>query len=126
MSIVRGALIGGGALVVAYGLTGALTDAELGLPVVFFLLGVLVAHDAVLLPLTLGAGALIGRLVPPRGQATVRVALILGLAVTLVGVPLLLGPGDGHYGRGLLILYALIGGFVAVRLRKGFHRGGSR
>ncbi|MCO8274051.1 hypothetical protein M1L60_25965 [Actinoplanes sp. TRM 88003] len=118
MTTVRRVLIGAGGLVMAYAVIGALTDADLKGGAYVFLVAVLVAHDAVLLPLTLAAGALIGRFVPVRSRTPVRAALLIGLAVTVVATPLVLGRGrvaDNpsilplDYGRGLLEIYAAIG-----------------
>ncbi|WP_306215739.1 hypothetical protein [Actinoplanes sp. RD1] len=104
MRAVRRGLIVAGTLVLGYGLAGAVATPG----VLIFLAAVLIAHDAVLLPLMIGAGALILRRCPPRLKPAVAGALTAAASITVVGVPLLLGPGDGHYGRGLLITYAVI------------------
>ncbi|GIF23556.1 hypothetical protein BJ973_004165 [Actinoplanes tereljensis] len=123
MKTARRALIVIGALVMTYAVTGALTDADVKGGALVFLIGVLVAHDAVLLPIAIGAGALIGRLVPVRQRAFVRAGLLASLAVTVVAVPLVLARGRAadnpsllplHYGRGLLEAYAVIWAAVAV------------
>jgi hypothetical protein len=124
----RRALIGFGALLIAYAISGALTDADLKGGAWIFLVAVLVIHDALLLPLFIGVGVLIGRVVPPRSRAPVRVAAVISLAVTVVALPLVLGRGrvpDNpsilplHYGRGLLVVYAAVwataAGFVVAR-----------
>jgi hypothetical protein len=88
-----------------------------------FLIGVLVAHDGLLLPLTIGVGILVGRYAPRRVRALVRAALIVSLAATIVAFPLVLGRGRAadnpsalplHYGRGLLEIYAIIWATVAA------------
>jgi hypothetical protein len=121
----RRVLVGVGALLVAYAIGGALTDRDVKAGAFIFLIGVLVAHDGVLLPVTIGVGALLGRLVPLRGRAYVQGALIAGLAVTVVAFPLVLGRGRAsdnasvlplHYGRGLLEIYGAICGAVAVAI----------
>jgi hypothetical protein len=113
----RRALVVSGALVMAYALSGALTDPDLKGGVLIFLVAVLVLHDGVLLPLSIGAGALIGRIVPSRLRTPVRVAAVISLALSVVALPLVLGRGrvaDNpsilplHYGRGLLIAYGII------------------
>jgi len=113
----RRCLITLGVVVMAYAVVGALTDADLKAGALFFLIGVLVAHDAVLLPLTILAGVLVGRYAPRRLRTTVRAALVVSLAVTIVAFPLVLGRGRAadnpsllplHYGRGLLEIYGLI------------------
>jgi Na+/proline symporter len=119
----RRTLVAIGALAMAYAVTGALADTDVHGGVLVFLAGVLLAHDGILLPVAIGAGALVGRLVPPRLRAPVRAGLLASLAVTLVAIPLVLGPGRAAdnpsllplpYGRGLLELYAIIWAAVAV------------
>ena len=123
MKTARRMLIGSGALVIAYGVSGALADGDLKAGALVFLAAVLVAHDGLLLPLTIGAGVLIGRIVPPAARGGVRVAAVLSLAVTIVAFPLVLGrgrvPGNPsvlplHYGRGLLVVYTVVWVTTAV------------
>jgi hypothetical protein len=73
------------------------------------LAALLVLHDGVLMPLAIGAGALIGRFVPVRTRAAVRVAAYLSLILVVVALPFVLGfgrrPDDPsalalNYGRG--------------------------
>ncbi len=98
----RRALIATGLLVMGYAVVGALTDPDVALlGVAIFLAAVLVAHDGVLLPAMIGIGLLIGRLNDP---APVRVAALTSAAVTIVGVPLLLGYADLPLSRLLLVL----------------------
>jgi len=89
---VRRTLIACGALVMAYALSGALRDADVSIGVLVFLIAVLVIHDGLFLPLTIGAGALIGWLVPMRARGIVRAAAVGTLAVSVVALLLLLGP----------------------------------
>jgi hypothetical protein len=99
---VRRALIAAGTLVMGYAVVGALTDPEIRLVgVLIFLAAVLVAHDAVLLPVMIGVGALLGRLPDPTPA---RVAAICSAAVLLVGVPLALGNAALPASRLLLVL----------------------
>ncbi|GAA0915350.1 hypothetical protein GCM10009557_88240 [Virgisporangium ochraceum] len=88
----RRGLVGLGVAVMVFAVVGALTDPDVR-PVghVLFLAGVLVTHDAVLLPLAIGAGVLIGRWVPRRLRVPVRVAGFVTATVLVVAVPLLLG-----------------------------------
>ena len=137
MKTARRALIASGALVIAYAISGALADSDFKAGALVFLAAVLVAHDGLLMPLTIAAGALIGRIVPPASRGPVRVAAVLSLAVTIVAFPLVLGRGrvpDNpsvlplHYGRGLLVVYTLIWVtttvvVVARRRRRRPHRG---
>jgi hypothetical protein len=113
----RRALIGLGALLIAYAISGALTDGDLKGGALIFLVAVLVVHDGLLLPLFIGVGVLIGKVMPPRLRAPVRVAAVISLAVTVVALPLVLGRGrvpDNpsilplNYGRGLLVVYTAV------------------
>jgi hypothetical protein len=127
---VRRALIAAGVLVMAYGVGGALLDGDVnkvGVPV--FFLAVIVLHDGLFLPLMLASGALIGRIVPAGWQTTVRRAGLIGVAVTVVALPAVLGFGRDpanpsalprSYGWGLLLILGLIWG-VALG-GKGFER----
>lgn len=117
MKTARRALIGFGALVMVYAVSGVLADTDVKVGALVFLVAVLVVHDGLLLPLSIGAGVLIGRIIPPRFRTPVRVASVISLALTVVALPLVLGRGriaDNpsvlplHYGRGLLIAYAII------------------
>lgn len=117
MTTVRRALIAIGALGMAYALLGALLDPDVKVGALVFLIGVLVAHDGILVPLTIAVGAVVGRFAPVRLRAFVSAALLVGLAVTIVAFPLVLGRGRAadnpsllplHYGRGLLEIYGLI------------------
>ncbi|MFF5076198.1 hypothetical protein ACFY36_04045 [Actinoplanes sp. NPDC000266] len=116
----RRALVVSGVLVMAYGLIGAARDPD-RLGILVFLVAVLVLHDALFLPLVLATGALIGRVVPSAGQPGARVAAVAGLAVSVVAVPLVIGPLDGPYLWGLLVILAVI----AVG-RKGIERSRKR
>ena len=118
MKTARRGLVAFGALTMAYAVAGALTDPDLKAGVLLFLLGVLVAHDAILLPLAIAVGALAGRF-----GAVVQAALLASLAVTVVAFPLVLARGripDNpsvlplHYGRGLVEVYAFIWAIAAV------------
>ena len=114
----RAALIAVGAVVMGYAVLGAVTDPDLQPGgVLLFLAAVLVAHDAVLLPATIAAGALIGRFAPRRSRPSIRAAAIVSLAVGVVSVPLVLGYGRSAdnpsvlplaYGRGLLLLLVVV------------------
>ncbi len=123
MIAVRRSLIGLGALAMTYALVGALTDADVKVGDLLFLVVVLVAHDGVLMPLVIGAGVLVGRFVPATRRGLVRAGLIVGLAVTVVAFPLVLGRGRAadnpsllprSYGPGLLGIYGVVGVAAAV------------
>ncbi|SNY46960.1 hypothetical protein [Paractinoplanes atraurantiacus] len=122
----RRALVVFGALVMAYGLTGAARDPD-RLGILVFLAAVLVLHDTVFLPLVLAAGTLIGRVVPAAGQPTARAAAVVGLAVAVVAVPLAIGPLDGPYLWGLLVILAVIAaGRKGIERWRSGRRGRSR
>ena len=123
MKTARRVLVASGTLLILYALSGALTDPDLKSGALIFLVAVLVLHDGLLLPLSIGAGFLIGRVVPSSLRTPVRVAAVIGLALTVVALPLVLGRGRvaGNpsilpldYGRGLLIAYGIIGVTTAL------------
>jgi hypothetical protein len=131
MKTARRILIALGTLVIGYAALGALFDPDVKLiGMLIFLVAVLVTHDGILLPLYIGIGAIVGRVVPAAARTPVRVGLILSLAVTLVALPTVLGFGHSadnpsilplHYGRGLLetlgLIWAAIGATAATRAR---------
>jgi hypothetical protein len=119
---------------------GALTDDDVRpFGVLVFLVGVLVWHDLLLMPIVIAVGFLIGRFVPVPARAAVRVAGLASLAVLIVAAPLVLGlgriPDDPSvlprpYGWGLaLVLTALwastVGVLVARRASRRRTRKGS-
>ena len=128
MTAARRILIALGAVVMAFALVGALRDHDVKFGVLLFLAGVLVAHDGILVPIVIGLGFLLGRVLPVGTRPVVRGAAIVSVAVTLVALPLVLGfgrPADNpsvlplQYGRGLVMLligvWAAAGASVAVR-----------
>jgi len=118
MRAARRGLVTMGVVIMGYAVVGALTDPDVRVGgVLIFLAAVLVAHDVVLLPLIIGIGALIGRLVPAGARIAIRVAALCTAAVTVVALPLVLGYGKSTdnpsalplaYGRGLATVVALI------------------
>jgi hypothetical protein len=133
--VIRRVLIAAGTLIMAYAVGGALFDDDVSrIGVAVFLAAVIVLHDAVFLPLVLGAGALIRRLVPTGWRPAVQAAGLISLAVSVVALPFVLGFGRRPdnpsalplpYGRGLLVIVGLILlvalGVTGLR-RKGFAR----
>jgi hypothetical protein len=114
----RRVLIVAGALVMGYAVFGALRDPD-GRPVghLLFLVGVLLAHDGVLLPAAIGSGVLIGRYAPAAARVAVRVSAFVTASLLVVAVPLTLGfgrrPDDPSalplpYGRGLALTVVLV------------------
>jgi hypothetical protein len=134
----RRSLVAGGALVMVYAVAGALGDPDARpAGTLLFLAGVLIAHDALLLPATIGVGVLIGRYVPAGVRAPVRAAAFVTVTLLVVATPLVLGLGrrldDSSalplpYGRGLATLLALVWSVaigVAVRRLARGRRGSS-
>lgn len=91
MRAARRVLVVVGAAVMGYAVLGALTDGGRLFGVLLLLVAVLVGHDLILMPTVIGVGALVGRHVPARLRVPVRAALVIGLAITVVAVPLALG-----------------------------------
>ena len=82
---VRVALAAVGILAIGYGLFGLLaTPGNHPVGHALFLAAVLVAHDAVLMPLVLLGGALIGWLVPVPARAGARIVAVVAFAAGLV------------------------------------------
>lgn len=114
----RLALGGLGLAAMIYALVGALGDAQVrpigqGLT----LIGAVLLHDAVLMPLVLAVGALLARFASPVIRPPIQAGLLASLAATVVAVPFVGGfgrSGDNpsvlplNYGRGWLILLGVI------------------
>lgn len=90
MTALRGVLGGSGALLAAFGVFRLLTEIDAAdlLALGTWLLAALLLHDGLLAPLTLAAGALLGRAVRPRARRYVAGALVAGVGVSAVTVPL--------------------------------------
>jgi fucose 4-O-acetylase-like acetyltransferase len=115
-----------GVLMMLYAVIGAVTHAG---GVFLFLAAVLIAHDAIWMPLVLLAGRFL------RRPAT-RIAAVVAAALTAAALPLALGVGRApdnpsalplHYARNLALVLAVIGvaalvgrkDFTSRRRRKG-------
>jgi len=120
-------LAAAGLAAIGYGAYGWLfADGAKPLSQLLFLGAVLIGHDFVVLPLAIGAGALVTRFAPARARRPVLVAVAISGAVTLVALPFVIGQGripdnpsafPQHYGRNLLLILAvvwLIAGVVAL------------
>jgi hypothetical protein len=124
----RRVLVGAGTLVMGYAIIGVVLDAEVNkVGVALFVATVVIAHDGIVLPLLIAAGAVV-----PRG---VQVAGLIGTPVLLVGLPLAVGAGRAPdnpsalplaYPRNLLVVLALVCGTALVvrSVRKGLERAG--
>jgi hypothetical protein len=122
-------LAGFGLAAIGYGVYGWLfADGSKPVSQFLFLAAVLIGHDFVVLPLAIGAGALVTRFAPARVRRPALVALVISGAVSLVALPFVLGKGripdnpsafPQHYGRNLLLLLAIVwlvaGAFTVVR-----------
>src|SRR6266511_2419060 len=93
-SMKRRRLLGGaGCLLMGYAVLGALADPDVNPPGhLAFLAAVLVGHDAVLMPLAIGVGVLLGRFAG-RVRTVLQAALFVSAVITFITLPLVLGPG---------------------------------
>ena len=124
--MIRVVLGAAGVGLMGFAVTGALTDPDTApVPHLLFLATLVVAHDGVVLPLAIGAGALVRRYVPARVRGTVQSGLVVSVALVVVGLPLVLGFGRGadnpsalplDYPYGLLVALAAVWLAVAVRI----------
>lgn len=91
----RGPALAAGLGALAYGLLLLVTNGGAApvAAVVLWLAGSLVVHDGVLAPLTLGAGALLARLVPAGARRVVAGGLAVAACLVLVALPALGTPG---------------------------------
>ncbi len=91
----RWLLGGAGCLLMGYAVLGALADPDVNPPGhLAFLAAVLVGHDAVLMPLAIGVGVLLGRFAG-RVRTVLQAALFVSAVITFITLPLVLGPGRG-------------------------------
>jgi hypothetical protein len=131
VTAVRRVLVASGTILVGYAVLSAIADPDIRLlGVLIFLAAVLVLHDGILLPLSIGVGALLARL-PVPGRAPVRAAALISISLTIVALPLVLGYGRSAdnpsilplpYGRGLLLMLTVIwlptAVIIAIRMRR--------
>jgi len=105
MRVALGAL---GVGLMGFAVLGAVGDPDVSpVPHVLFLAAVVAAHDGVVLPLAIGAGALVRRYVPARLRGIVHSGLFVSAVLAIVGF------GAPH---GLLVGLALVWLTVAVLL----------
>ncbi|GGM37482.1 hypothetical protein ACFFX1_36480 [Dactylosporangium sucinum] len=124
MTAARIALAAAGLALLGYGLHGWLTEQPGEVPGrIAFLAAAVAAHDFVILPILLAAGALTARFVPPAIRIPVRAALAVSAAVTAVALPFVIGAGrvadnpsafPRAYGPGLLSVLTVV--WVAAAL----------
>lgn len=125
MNGTRWLLGGAGVALIGWGVLRLLTEIQAGdLVALAIWLAVAVAlHDGVLAPVAAGVGFLIDRLVPERARRFVSGALVAGVGVSAISIPLLLREGtqppakallQQHYGVHLAWLWVIIGGAAAA------------
>jgi hypothetical protein len=111
--------------VIALGVRGIFVDRSATRPsdLVRWFGGLLVLHDAVLVPVALGVGWLVGRLIPARASAYVKVGGAMTATVIALWWPLWRGYGRREsnptllrlpYERNLLVALALGWGLVSA------------
>jgi hypothetical protein len=137
MKWIRLALIGIGSLALLYAVSGALSSRDMRFAYVRFLSLVPVGHELILVPLAIGVGILVARLVPAtiravRVRAVIQAAMFLSATIVAVALPGVLGYGrtpdlpsalTRDYTRGLLILLAAVWiGAAATLTLNAFHR----
>jgi hypothetical protein len=136
--VVRILVGGAGAAAAAYGVMLLLSHPDwVVLEVLRWLVAGVIAHDAVLAPLTVLVTALGVRLLPRRVRGPVAAGLVVLATVTLTAVPVLLSRGarpdnptllDRNYGQGWLVFAGAValGVILSVLLRRGGGRAGTR
>jgi hypothetical protein len=111
-------LIIAGVLLMSYAVLGAVTDPtdRLGGHAAF-LLAVLLGHDGLLMPLAIGLGMLVGRVVPMLARGVVAAVMYISGALVFVALPFVFGFGAKpdepsalplNYGRGLVIMLGIV------------------
>lgn len=83
-------VIGAGWMVMMIAVFGLFNDPKLGSPTswVTWILGAAILHDAVVLPIVVGVGWLLGRSLPRPWRTPVRAALVVGAVVSLATFPI--------------------------------------
>lgn len=115
--------VGGGILL--FGVLGLLRHQAQTVPSnwLTFVLGAVVAHDALWAPAVGLASLLVVRLIPARVRPALQGTLLVSAAVVLVSIPVLTGRGrnpnnpsilPGHYGTALLEVLAVVWAAGAV------------
>lgn len=90
---------------IVYGSIGILGQPESSHPVALaiWLALAVVLHDGILVPAVLLVGALLARVVPPRGRAYVQGALVAGALVTAYTLPLIYRRGTEPRSKALVV-----------------------
>jgi hypothetical protein len=121
---------------IGFGVVSALDHAGSTDPLAFtaYLLGALVAHDFVLIPVVLGFGIVVGRRIPARVRGPFLGAMVVSGVLVLASYPALGGFGrlagnpsllPRDYAAGLLLTITVVWAATAVlvvgRIRRGRH-----
>ena len=129
MRAARLSLIALGAGTAGFGLIGLLVNASQTHPAnwLTYLVGGLLAHDALLVPLIAAVSVLLVRALPGRVRGAAMAALFIGGSLVLVAIPVLSGKGrlannpsilpSHHYALDLLIAVAIAWMLVAIAAR---------
>lgn len=129
MRAARLSLIVLGAGTAVFGLIGLLVNASQTHPAnwLTYAVGGLLAHDALLAPLTAAVSVLLVRALPAPARAGTTAALFIGGSLLLVAIPVLSGKGrlannpsilpSHHYTLDLLIAVAITWVLVAITAR---------
>lgn len=129
MRAARLSLIAVGAGTAAFGLIGLLVNASQTHPAnwLTYAVGGLLAHDALLVPLTAAVSVLLVRALPARARAGTMAALFIAGSLVLVAIPVLSGKGrlannpsilpSHRYALDLLIAVAITSVLVAIAAR---------
>lgn len=105
--------------VMAIAVFGLFRDPRLGSPTswVSWILGAAILHDAVVLPIVLGVGWMLGRALPAAWRTPVRAAIVIGAVISLATFPIVRRYGARpdnpsilplDVGRNLLVLLAVL------------------
>lgn len=126
MTRVRIALVAAGVAAMAYAVAGALTDPDADpLGMLVFLAAVLVAHDAVWMPVLLLIGAALTRIPSRRHRAAVQAVALIAAVLVILALPLVLAVGRAPdnpsiqplpYGRNLALVLLLVAGGAALAI----------
>jgi hypothetical protein len=113
-----------GVAAMTYAVYGSLTeDSEHAVGHGLFLVGVVIAHELVLMPIAIGVGWLIARWLPGWSRGAVAGGLYASAVVAAIALPFVLGVGRTidnpskfplNYGRGLLMVLGVVWLAVAV------------